>query len=356
MKKNLLFVVFLLSISTAEMFALATTGSWRFRNDDGDQATATWKAEQDDSVFQKNESNIRLRFQFMEGTGNGFHDSVALYYKSVYNDMDTVWHLVTNDPSEAFQFSLSTSLDHHANLSKQLSTTSTATYLTGAAFTKPGFVSLSMGNSTYTEFEYCIKPSANADFNKTYVFSINCADTSTVFYGFDIEALPKLTLQKPKLTVTAGNATRHAGAGNPAFAVTYSGFVDGDNEAVLNTLPKKICGASAESPQGSYDIVPYGAADNKYDFVYVSGKLTVTAASGIDENYSETLTIYPNPTSGTIYLKGLIPANSTARIYDLTGRMVLEQILDGQEIDISSISNGAYLLYINGVAHKIIKR
>ena len=47
----------------------------------------------------------------------------------------------------------------------------------------------------------------------------------------------KLTVNKATLTVTANNATRPFGTGNPAFTLTYKGFVNGESEANLTSSP-----------------------------------------------------------------------------------------------------------------------
>ncbi len=355
MKKNLLVATLLLMITVFDLNAAASIGSWRFRNDDGSESTATWKAVENDSIVQKDESNIRLRMEFIEGTLKGYSDSIALYYKPYMDENDTLWHLVTNNPDEAFMFSLSPNIENYNFTYEQLTTSSLFTYLVGVAFEEPGFISVSIGDETRTELEYCIKASPNADFNKPYIFNIDQADTAIADWEQE-SLLPRIYLQKPILTVTASNASRKTGQDNPASSLSYSGFVDGDNESVLNTIPQKVCAANTASPAGTYDIVPYGAADNKYDFAYVTGKLTVTAASGINDNLSQELSVYPNPASDIIHLNGETPMGAYARIFDLSGRLVLEQLIDGQEIDIHQLSNGAYMLNVGSSVYKIIKK
>jgi len=70
--------------------------------------------------------------------------------------------------------------------------------------------------------------------------------------------------------------------------------------------------------------------------------------------------VYPNPSNG-VFTIALAVANATADVYDLTGKKVASFNLQSitSQIDISSLSNGTYLLNINtanGVYHKKINK
>ena len=88
-----------------------------------------------------------------------------------------------------------------------------------------------------------------------------------------------LTVTKAALTITAGDATRSYGAANPALAVSYSGFANGDTAASLTTPPAVSTPATSASGVGTYAITASGAASPNYTFTYVNGTLTVTAAT-----------------------------------------------------------------------------
>ena len=89
----------------------------------------------------------------------------------------------------------------------------------------------------------------------------------------------KITVNKAHLTVTANNATRAYGTGNPTFTLSYSGFVNNDTEASLTTRPTATCSATATSPAGTYDITVSGGKSDNYTFIYKKGTLTVTSAA-----------------------------------------------------------------------------
>ena len=88
-----------------------------------------------------------------------------------------------------------------------------------------------------------------------------------------------LTITKATLTATAGNGTRTYGAANPAFGVSYSGFVNGEDSSVIDTLASASTTANALSNVGTYAVTASGANDGNYDFTYNPGTLTITKAT-----------------------------------------------------------------------------
>ncbi len=118
----------------------------------------------------------------------------------------------------------------------------------------------------------------------------------------------------PLLTVTADNLTRAYGTTNPAFAVSYNGFVNGDTTNVLTGAPNITTAATTNSPVGGYTItISQGtlSAPN-YNFAFVNGTLTVTQAvlavsSGISANnkvYDRTAVA--TITSNNVSLNGVV--------------------------------------------------
>ncbi|MDB4922822.1 MBG domain-containing protein, partial [Mucilaginibacter sp.] len=90
-----------------------------------------------------------------------------------------------------------------------------------------------------------------------------------------------LTVGAASLTITADNQTKAYGAAVPTLTASYSGFVNGDTGASLTTQPTLSTTATAASHvAGSpYTITASGAVDADYTISYVSGALTVGAAS-----------------------------------------------------------------------------
>ncbi|MDB4921260.1 MBG domain-containing protein [Mucilaginibacter sp.] len=86
----------------------------------------------------------------------------------------------------------------------------------------------------------------------------------------------KITINKAALIIKAVNQTKTYTAANPALAVTYTGFVNGNTEATLTAKPTITTTATAASLVGSYPIAVSGAAAANYTIAYVNGTLTVT--------------------------------------------------------------------------------
>jgi Ca2+-binding RTX toxin-like protein len=111
-----------------------------------------------------------------------------------------------------------------------------------------------------------------------------------------------VTVNKATLTITADNKSKALNAALPTLTASYSGFVNGDTPASLTTLPSLTTTATAASPAGSYPITASGAVSSDYDFVYVDGTLTVTAAAA-----HGTVFVAPDPLkpgSNALYING----------------------------------------------------
>ncbi|MCX7001846.1 MAG: MBG domain-containing protein, partial [bacterium] len=87
-----------------------------------------------------------------------------------------------------------------------------------------------------------------------------------------------LTVAKAALSITADGKSRPYGDPNPAFTLSYTGFVAGDAAGDLDTAPAATCAATATSPVGAYPIAPAGGADANYALSYVNGTLTINRA------------------------------------------------------------------------------
>jgi uncharacterized repeat protein (TIGR01451 family) len=93
-------------------------------------------------------------------------------------------------------------------------------------------------------------------------------------------ATGSVVISPATLTVTANNVSRVYGVANPAFSVTYSGFISGETGAVLGGSPTLSTAATGGSAPGSYAInVAAGSLTAaNYTLQFVTGTLTVTPA------------------------------------------------------------------------------
>jgi len=109
---------------------------------------------------------------------------------------------------------------------------------------------------------YAITPSGLTSTNYTITFSTG-----------------RLTVSKAALSVTADDKTKIFGAADPAFTVSYSGFVNGDSSASLGgTL--SFVRAPGENV-GKYPITPGGLTSSNYAITFNNGALTITATAPV---------------------------------------------------------------------------
>ncbi len=79
-----------------------------------------------------------------------------------------------------------------------------------------------------------------------------------------------------ELMVIADDKNREECASNPAFTITYSGFVGAEDESIVDPKPEATCTADESSADGDYDITVSGGTAPNYQITYVTGTLTVT--------------------------------------------------------------------------------
>ena len=96
--------------------------------------------------------------------------------------------------------------------------------------------------------------------------------------NYQATASGTLTIRPAPLTVTASSMTKILNAAMPAFAATYSGFVNGENASALNGTLNCTTTAPAASAVGSYPITCRGQSSANYAISYAPGTLRLLYA------------------------------------------------------------------------------
>jgi hypothetical protein len=126
-----------------------------------------------------------------------------------------------------------------------------------------------------------------------------------------------LTVTKASLTVTAANATRTYGAANPSFAVSFSGFLNGDTATAVSGNPSITSTATAGSATGSYPITPAigSLTAANYSFgPFVPGTLVITKAPlAVTANNQTRSYGQANPTLDVVF-SGFVNGDTTSVI------------------------------------------
>ena len=115
-------------------------------------------------------------------------------------------------------------------------------------------------------------------------------------YSFTYTAPSGLTVNPAPLSITAANATKRLGEVNPAFSVTYNGFVLGQTESILTgTLGFLTPG---ENTQGLSAITPFGLSHANYGISFLDGVFTVGARPIV--NLGVPYLLNPNQSPNTV--------------------------------------------------------
>ena len=126
------------------------------------------------------------------------------------------------------------------------------------------------------------KLTLDKDYTVSYTNNIDAGDNTAIvtITGagiYTINETRTFSIKQAPLTITAQNKEREVGEENPTLTVSYSGFMNGENESVLTTKPTVTTTATTASPEGTYPIKASGAAAKNYTISYVDGTLTVHA-------------------------------------------------------------------------------
>ena len=161
-----------------------------------------------------------------------------------------------------------------------------------------------------------------------------------------------LTVNKANLTIKANDATKTTGEANPAFTVTYTGFVLGQTAANLTTQVVISTTATTNSSPGNYDLVPGSATSTNYNITFTNGRLTVLPLTGTSEQY---LLAYRN-SNGNIAVRIYSPESYLADIivYNMNGLFIARRnILMSNgfataEIPAQNLASGLYIIKVVG--------
>ncbi len=174
--KKLLLLSFLL-LSVIQLQASLRQTKYRWRNDNGNENSATWIAAENTPItVLSNTPAIRLRIELDNDNGLGFDSPIdeALEYSS---DGGTTWTEITGAATDEFMYATSTFVTNGAATTNQMGSTTFGTYVPGRIVTAPSATPLNLSDAERTEYEWVIKPTANAIPGGTYLFrSLNQED------------------------------------------------------------------------------------------------------------------------------------------------------------------------------------
>ncbi|MDT3403698.1 MBG domain-containing protein [Mucilaginibacter terrae] len=113
--------------------------------------------------------------------------------------------------------------------------------------------------------------------SRANTYSIRASGATSDNYSFTYVA-GILTVTKAPLRIAAQGKTRAYGEDNPELTLTYTGFVNGEDEDILTTKPTVSTTANVRSAVGRYPITPRGATATNYTITYGNGTLVIGKA------------------------------------------------------------------------------
>lgn len=184
MNKILCTLLFLL-LSKGVLHAIIITPfieqtQYRWRNNDGNQATATWMAPVNTSVAAADTTTLlRLRMEFRNNSGATATINETLEYSS---NGGTNWTAITNTATNAFRYEPSTLVANATATTNQMGAATPGTFVAGRVVSAPG-AALNIVNNRRTEYEWIIRPTSNVQPFTTYIFRTSNQGSTPINYG-----------------------------------------------------------------------------------------------------------------------------------------------------------------------------
>ncbi|HEY0644796.1 MAG TPA: MBG domain-containing protein, partial [Nocardioides sp.] len=113
----------------------------------------------------------------------------------------------------------------------------------------------------------------------SYAIVARALGDEEVLANYDVTLVAgTLTVTHASLTVTVDDSAKVYGSANPAFSVSYKGFVLGQDKGVLGGSLAFTTDATAARNVAKYDVTASGLTSENYAISYTKGTLTVTKA------------------------------------------------------------------------------
>jgi len=329
MKKLLL--ILLLAGLGQQVFAIGvySTNSWRWRNDDGTESTATFKtAEQNTEITISNADIIRLRVEIVR-TDQQQPAVPAIPILKYIAASGGGFVEITTDPATTNAFYLTTSAHDVSGNTTDLLTSSNPHSSVGKVFEQQATNNLEVpSNNGSAELEWVLKPTAYIVPDEIYSFVVGDYMTSAIPTIKIAGPLPvnlvsytaKTTVNGVKLQWAVASETN-----NNHFTIAHS--ADGKHFANLGTEKSKGSG------KGEYTFNHY-TPENGINYYRLSqtdidGQTKILGTEVVNFTLSQkTVSITPNPADRNNIIISLSVADKkqySVKLFDISGRKLLDK-------------------------------
>lgn len=361
MKKILLLIA--MTVTSYNLFAFTTMGVWRWRNDDGSEASATWKAAQNTAIIiSETDVQLRLRIEQYNNGGDGLGGLI------LEDSVDGVagWHQVTlTAGTNAFILAgTSAFVNDLEATTHQLSGQTTPFTFT------PGHVMVSseeypdgaLGAGLTTEIEYVLKTTANIQPNTTYFFRTSASTYPFAYVYPSVSTAEVLAVKYSAFTAGLDKDNRVKLSWQTASEENCDRFdVERSTDALTYKTIASIKGngtSSVSHDYTAYDDAPFSGTNyyrlKQYDY---DGKFHISAVRAVTiSGLTINATVYPNPSKGDISFT--LPGYSgavTALLTNISGKTIHQQVIQANASGTSYKLNvstkpapGTYILQLKG--------
>lgn len=337
--KKLLFSAILLS-TYCSSFAFLTQGTYRWRNNDGDETTATWKAAQNTPItYNSIHEVLRLRVELYNTNTNNIALEDSLQYTTTPTIANSWINILANDNSRAFIMAGPNSAVAQNTPTTTQITGNTYAFVPGKVMTDTAVLKfVTIPPSSRSEFEWAIMGTNNTAPNTTYYFrhwgsSANSLPPGATYPSLTTGAalpikLSSFSVKKDGKKVKLDWSTASE-QNNDRFEVQKSN--DGRIWNTIATL--KGQGTSNEvSNYSSYDNKPSTGLNyyrlKQFD---VDGRSTYFEVKSLkfDDHTNATLTVSPNPTRGVINFKldNVSANNASVSMSNSNGKVIYRDVI-----------------------------
>ena len=203
----ILILICLLSSAHAIIIPPSVTQTqYRWRNDDGNQTAATWKAPVNTAISVSDTSaTLRLRLELSRNGAGAFNLNKTLEYSA---NNGTTWVPVTAAATNAFRYVSSGFVADGAATTNQLGAVTPGTFVAGQVVAATPAATVALAANSRTEYEWVIRPTSNTLPLTTYIFrSANQGTAPTQMAKLNTTCLrpsPVINLG-PDTTICAGH-------------------------------------------------------------------------------------------------------------------------------------------------------
>ncbi|MEQ8577858.1 MAG: T9SS type A sorting domain-containing protein [Balneola sp.] len=204
--KHIVFLFALTAFVLAETQTYANTkqGNYRWRADNGNEANATFLADENIFTYKviNDTSAIRLRIEMYndDARGNTGSQNFSLFYSTSNSAFSGTWTKITSDTSNDFVLANTTHFTNGDSQNADLLTDTENEGLGGLLIESSDSFAHNLVGGRSDEFEFSIKVTANVQLGD-YYFTIRISDNATI-NAYD--EIPKLTITEPFIGAGAG--------------------------------------------------------------------------------------------------------------------------------------------------------